>query len=81
MDNLRKIIGPCPCEMSDEELLLKLQTERTRVREAVERFRTQPPKRTSKPGAVTQKALLTELAKAGVSIEEFQQLLKEQEDA
>jgi hypothetical protein len=79
MDNLAKIIGPCPCEMTDEELRLKLTVERSRVREAIERFRTQPLKRAPKPKGLTQKKLMTQLAEAGVSIEEFNAVLKERE--
>ena len=79
MDNLKLIIGPCPCEMTDEELRTKLRFERTRVRDALERFRTQPPKQAAKPKGLTQRKLMTELAKAGVSIEEFQQALEERD--
>ncbi|MCW4027941.1 MAG: hypothetical protein NWE76_10730 [Candidatus Bathyarchaeota archaeon] len=82
MDNLRLIIGPCPSEMTDEELRAKLSLERTRVREALESFRATPPSKGKriKPGAVTQARLRKELLAAGVTLEEFQQILKEQED-
>ena len=44
MDNLARIIGPAPSELSDAELTARLVTERNRVRDAIERFRAAPAK-------------------------------------
>jgi hypothetical protein len=83
MDNLAKIIGPCPCEMTRSDLRSKLEVERTRVRDAIEEFLATPIRKRgaarTNPKTVTSTKLRKELAAAGITLEEFQQILKEQE--
>ena len=45
MNRLITIIGPAPSELTFSSLIEKLQLERQRVREALERFRLQPTKK------------------------------------
>lgn len=81
MDNLSRIIGPAPSEMSFEELQKKLSEERSRVTKAIEstRFTTPKPKRAStkpKSKRVTAKALQQLLDGTGISLEELEKELK-----
>jgi len=49
MNRLVSIIGPAPSELSFPELITRLELERSRVRAALERFRTQPIKSAARP--------------------------------
>ena len=75
MNNLVRIIGKAPSEMSDEALAAALTKERNRVREAIERFNATPVK------AARKKKLSKIVAESGFSIDEIRLLIEEEKNA
>ncbi len=76
MDKLVSIIGPAPSELSQADLLIKVRTERERVRRAIELFKgrmlTRPKGR--KKG-LTKKAINEILKDAGLTPEQLNEFL------
>jgi len=71
MNRLVSILGPAPSELSFSELIARLEVERSRVRAALERFRTQPIKsvvRTKKP--TSDEAQIKRMIKDGLITQE-----------
>lgn len=60
MNRLTTVIGLAPSELDFSVLVTKLQQERTRVREALERFRQQPVKKAGAVGKTTRKKASSE---------------------
>lgn len=79
MNNLSRILGPAPSELSHEELLSKLTTERNRVREAFTRFREAPMRKASK--AAKKKTTRTLIKNSGFSVEELLAMIEEEKNA
>jgi len=75
VDNLNRVIGPAPSEMSDEELSARLSIERSRVRDAIERFRALPQKKTRTP------TLKKQIKDSGLTYEEIMTAIQEAKDA
>ena len=68
MNRLITIIGPAPSELTFQHLVEKLQVERQRVRDALERFRLQPVKkpRVAKSKATSDEMDIKKMLKEGV---------------
>ena len=78
MNRLSAIIGLAPSEIPFEECLVRVQTERTRVREALVRFRAAPPAKTRKPPKKKRHAELNKLlTEFNLTPEELSALIKE----
>lgn len=87
MQNLRKVIGPAPSELSKEELIAKIRKRQEFVGSLLQRFREQamsPPQRKAKePKGRAQKAdgkalgeLMKELKEMGMTMEEFKRIAR-----
>ncbi len=84
MNNLIRVIGLAPSELSFEKLLIRIRTERTRVLETIQRFRTsrnvKPTKRKAKAPLKSAAQLeaeilvLKEMEKLGISLEDLEQM-------
>jgi hypothetical protein len=75
MDNLIRVLGPAPSELSDKALAAKLITERSRVRLAIERFKAIPQK------AAKQRSAAKIVKDSGFSVEEIMRLIEEEKNA
>ena len=78
MNQLPRIIGPAPSELPPDALIIRVRTERNRVREALARFKARPIKRSGGPrkkgmSRANMSQLLTE---TGMSVEELKAMLK-----
>ena len=79
MDKLVNIIGPAPSELSPPDLLIKIRTERERVRRAIELFkgRMLTPRKGRKKG-LTKKAINEILEESGLTPEQLNEFLREE---
>ncbi len=75
MNNLVRVIGPAPSEMTPERLISKLELERTRVRQALERFAKASIPKPKSPTKVAQRKVIKD---SGFSVEELRILLQEE---
>ena len=71
MNNLARIIGPAPSDLSDAALTARLVTERNRVRDAIERFKAAPVKAAAKTST---KKLVKD---SGLTYEEIMEAIQE----
>lgn len=84
MDNLVRIIGPAPSEMSREDFIEKrLRPERERVQKALEDFHNnishrKTAKRKPSKKKLTVRQVDASLAAAGLSIDDLKKFLKEE---
>ena len=91
MENLRRIIGPAPSEMSREELVAKIRKRQEFVGSLLQRFREQSaslPPRASKERQSSRKAggkagnsaalgdLMREMKEMGMTMKEFKKIAR-----
>ena len=73
MNNLIKILGPAPSELSSESHLLLVKANRVRVSSTLQAFRDAPPKK-GKGGRKKKTLKLSEIAKGNVPIEVLEEM-------
>lgn len=84
MQNLAKIIGPAPSEMTEGELRIRLSNERNRVWASLENLLSRP--RTTKKVSVKSKKksnaqmILDFCKEKGITVEQFLELQEKLED-
>ena len=79
MDRLPSIIGPAPSELSHADLLLKIRTERERVRRAIELFKGRMlGGKSGKKKGLTKAAINKILKDSGLTPEQLDGFLKEE---
>ncbi|KKL75239.1 hypothetical protein LCGC14_2056870 [marine sediment metagenome] len=83
MNHLPKIIGPAPSELSQEELLAKVRSERSVVsalliafRESLVPARGKKTRKSGSPTGPTEQDILTEMKKLGLSMSDLKEAVK-----
>jgi len=82
MKNLTKVIGLAPSELPRNELIKRIRKEHQRVSEGVEAYTSKAKRKSSGgPRALSATKFLAKLKEAGMTLEQYEKLTKEMEEA